>query len=234
MKIVSLILLVPLWLLSSGPALAQRPADPNWVFYLAGHGSHFTRDPQLLGAGSPLLKPGFSLGIARNIQFIPKTLGLHVGLRYTLLGYRSDARRDSVRRKSTANLSYVEVPADVVLQLGGERTKLYASAGPYVGMGFGGRRRYREENYIARPDTLTNRISYEKVNSGLIRFNLFDNQLKRLDYGLNLAVGFRRQYTAFGLTYKHGLADLNATGSGGSIFTRSYGLFLTYFFDDAF
>lgn len=225
---------VAFWLLAALPALAQRPADPNWTFYLSLHGSQLTRDPQLLGAGAPLLKPGGSVGISRNFQIIPKTLGIHVGTRYTSLGFRSDARVDSARRKSSTRLHYLEIPADVVLQLGGERTRLYLSAGPYVSFGLGGKRTYREENFVARADSATNRIVYVPTTSSKLTFRPMGNDLKRLDYGLNLALGIRRQYTVFGFTYKHGLADLSNTAAAGSTFTRSYGLFLTYFFDDAF
>lgn len=246
-----------IWFLSlslafiSTSLFAQRESDPRWVFKMGLNGTDMNRN-LVENTGDPILKPAFTFGFARNIEFVPKVLALNVGLRYSPRGYWSqqkfeeqvvyrivdDTRRATTitpRNRSWNSLHYVDVPIDLVVQVGGERTKFYASAGGYVGLGVYGKNTIRYRTVSFGQDSTSSNLGVVPQQRDLVKkVDPFKNELKRLDYGINLAVGFRRNYTVFGVTYSQGLANISNMNSGGSINNRSFGLFLNYFFDDAF
>ncbi len=230
---------------------AQRESDPRWLFTMGLNGTDMNRS-LVENTGDPVLKPAFTFGFARNIEIVPKMLGVHVGLRYSPRGYWSQEKfseqvvyeiRDNARRATTItprnrswnSLHYVDVPVDLVFQTGGERTKFYASAGGYVGLGVYGRNtlRYQSVSFV-RDSTSSNLGIIPEQKNRVRRVDPFKEDLKRLDYGINLAVGIRRNYTVFGLTYSQGLANLSNVANSGSVNNRSFGLFINYYFDDAF
>ena len=172
-------------------------------------------------------KPTFNLGFAADFRLLRSPLTLRIGGQYQPRGYWLTTRANSrffigepVRVNSS--LHFLDLPVDLVLRLGGERTKFYASAGAYVGYGIYGRRTHRADSAIFRSASDT---------ASVVRLNAFaPNGLKRLDYGLNVAVGFERNDFQFGITYGHGLANASNVPRQ-PLYHRSLGLFLAYRFD---
>ncbi|OZI08768.1 hypothetical protein BWI93_07450 [Siphonobacter sp. BAB-5385] len=232
--------------LSSLSVFAQREADPRWVFMMGLSGTDMSRS-LVPNTGDPMIKPAFTFGFARNIELVPKMIGINVGLRYSPRGYWSEQRspereytygdnntfRFADRTRSWNALHYLDIPLDVVLQVGGERTKFYASAGGYVGYGFYGKNKVRFNKVGFAADS--SQAGFEPVQTyHRVNVDPFKESLKRLDYGINVSVGIRRNYTVLGLTYSQGLANVSNLARNGSVSNRSFGLFIKYYFDDAF
>ncbi|MFT4032585.1 MAG: hypothetical protein QM669_09200 [Siphonobacter sp.] len=218
---------------------AQRESDPRWVFRMGLNGTDMSRN-LIPYTGSVNFKPAFSVGFARNLEIIPQMLGVQVGLRYNPRGYWAERKiadtEGSTRVRSWNSLHYLDVPVDLVLQVGGQRTKVYMSAGGYLGVGVFGQNKIKSIGG-AYTDTTTSgsgiaSLIYEK-QTHVNRLKPFKNDLSRLDYGVNFAIGIRKGYTVFGLTYSQGLANL-AMDNKEAIKNRAFGLFLSYYFDDAF
>jgi len=177
----------------------------------------------------PLLrnpKPVFNLGFAADYRLFRSPLALRIGGQYQPRGYwlnTTEFPSGSLVRVN-ASLHYLDLPVDLVLTLGGERTKFYVSAGAYVGFGVYGRR-------IQRADSAIFYNPSDSTSSNVRRVNAFaDNAFRRLDYGLNFAIGFERNDFQFGITYGHGLANASNVPRQ-PLYHRSLGLFLAYRFD---
>jgi hypothetical protein len=171
-------------------------------------------------------KPTFNLGFAADFRLLRSPLALRVGGQYQPRGYwlTTTLLRTGDRVRVNSSLHYLDVPVDLVLTVGGERMKLYASAGAYVGYGIYGRRTHRGDSAIFRSPGDTVRQSVQRVNA------FGSNALNRLDYGLNFAIGFERNDFQFGITYGHGLANASNVPRQ-PLYHRSLGLFLAYRFD---
>ena len=171
-------------------------------------------------------KPTFNLGFAADFRLMRSPLALRIGGQYQPRGYwlTTTQLRTGKSVRVNASLHYLDLPVDLVLTLGGERTKLYVSAGGYVGYGLYGRR-------VQRADSAIFRTSADTVARSTQRLNAFaSNSLNRLDYGLNFAIGFERNDFQFGVTYGHGLANASNVPRQ-PLYHRSLGLFLAYRFD---
>lgn len=224
--------------LLTGPLLAQdRKESPNFarMTLLATDMNRNT----VPGTGIPQVKPGFSFGMGRNIV-LARGINLQPGLEYTPRGYRS--RRtlsDSTFRRSWNGLHYLDFTLTIGLSFG-SYTKFYVDAAPYVAYGIYGRNTVTRRGYQTRLDTLnlpvldpkTKRPIQDPVTT-VEKTNPFQNDLKRWDYGYRVSIGIKRESTTVGLTYSEGLADLNRRETF-FIRNRTFGLFLTYLFDDMF
>lgn len=170
------------------------------------------------------VKPTFNLGFAADFRLLRSPLALRIGGQYQPRGYwfSTNLPPNGDRVRVNASLHYLDLPVDLVLTLGGERTKFYVSAGGYVGYGLYGRRIHRADSAVLRSSTDT--ASVQRLNA------FAANAFRRLDYGLNFAVGFERNDFQFGVTYGHGLANASNVPRQ-PLYHRSLGLFLTYRFD---
>ncbi len=167
------------------------------------------------------LKPVFNLGFAADFR-LAGPLVLRIGGQYQPRGfrYKTDFPEGSIN--TNLSLHYLDVPIDLVLTVGG-RTKFYASVGGYVGLGV-----YGTTIQKAKGST---RIIVEGDSLSTRREPAFgSDKLKRWDYGLNVAIGFERNDTQFGVTYGHGLANLSPFNNT-ALRNRSLGIFLAYRFD---
>jgi hypothetical protein len=177
------------------------------------------------------LKPVFNLGFAGDFRLGRSPFCLRIGGQYQPRGYRYTAEISPGKTlRANASLHYLDLPVDLVLTLGGS-TKFFASAGGYVGYALYGRVTQRADGFeflqrqtVGEKDTV--------VTATVLRSDAFGSQgLKRLDYGLNGAVGFERNNFQVGVTLGYGLADLSQTNRYG-LRNRALGIFLYYRFDD--
>jgi hypothetical protein len=119
--------------------------------------------------------------------------------------------------KQTFNPKYIEVPANFVFKLPmGGGAKFFAGAGPYLGIGIGGKTetegqtlvRYSNERNITFSDDDPTTLSDEEgAGFGIV---------KRFDYGLNGTAGIEGKSIVLGVNYGLGLAKLQS-GSNNSV-----------------
>ncbi len=181
------------------------------------------------------LKPALNLGFAADFRLGRSPLCLRIGGQYQPRGFfdKTDLG-NGLSYTRNLSLHYLDLPVDLVLATGGENTKLYASAGGYVGYAVYGRLTRRANGF----DFLVVRQVGEKDSvskASVLRENPFSStsstNFRRLDYGMNFAVGFERNNFQVGITYGLGLANLtNAPRQ--TLYNRALGLFLYYRFDD--
>jgi|GEM_PF-6385471 len=166
------------------------------------------------------LKPVFNLGFAADFR-LAGPLALRVGGQYQPRGFRYKTNFPEGSVNTNVSLHYLDVPVDLVLTAGG-RTKVYISAGGYVGYGVYGTTIQKAKGFKLVIDGDSLSTSREAAFGS--------DKLKRWDYGLNVALGFERNDTQFGVTYGHGLANLSPFNNT-AIRNRSLGIFLAYRFD---
>jgi hypothetical protein len=120
--------------------------------------------------------------------------------------------------KQTFNPYYIEIPANVVFKLPlGAGGKLFAGAGPYLGIGVGGKVKtegktvignYSNERNIRFSDDDPTTLSDEEgAGFGIV---------KRFDYGLNGTAGIEGRSIVLTANYGLGLAKLQS-GSNNSV-----------------
>lgn len=120
--------------------------------------------------------------------------------------------------KQTFNPYYIEVPANVIFKLPmGGAAKFFGGAGPYLGIGVGGKTetegqtllgKYSNERNISFSDDDPTTLSDEEgAGFGIV---------KRFDYGLNGTAGIEGKSIVVGVNYGLGLAKLQS-GSNNSV-----------------
>jgi len=120
--------------------------------------------------------------------------------------------------KQTFNPYYIEVPATVIFKLPiGGGGKFFAGAGPYLGIGVGGKVKTegqtlvgnynRERNITFSDDDPTTLSDEEGAGFGIV---------KRFDYGLNGTAGIEGKSMVLSANYGLGLAKLQS-GSNNSV-----------------
>ena len=126
----------------------------------------------------------FQLGVIGDFN-LSKSLYFRTGFLYSQKGFKMDFLGVEIK----VPISYFEVPMNLVYKhdLGG--TKLFVLGGAYIGYGLSA-----------------------KVKSGddeeEIEFGSNDDQLKRIDAGLNFGTGIEFQKIQLGINYELGIIDL--------------------------
>ncbi|MFC0185399.1 Outer membrane protein beta-barrel domain-containing protein [Pseudarcicella hirudinis] len=166
---------------------------------------------------------GISYKITSKLKFQPE-------IHYSQRGFRSKHNyTDSTYIENTISLHYVDFSPNLsfnLLKKGLRGDWLNIWGGPYVGYGFAG-------NTTVSEKVLNDRTN--KADTTLTRsVNSFSNGVKRLDYGVNVGVGFKpNQFVTIGATYSLGLNNLSDDNKY-TLYNHSFGLFLTVLFDDLF
>jgi len=113
--------------------------------------------------------------------------------------------------RATTRPYYIEIPVNAVIKLPlGDQSSFFFGAGPYLGIGVGGKNRVEGEVLGA---------SFSRSES--IKFSNDDpftsneegagyNIMRRFDYGLNGTVGVQAKYAVFSVNYGLGLAKLQS------------------------
>lgn len=117
----------------------------------------------------------------------------------------------SYKMKMTMNPIYLEIPLTgrFTADLGG--IQLYGLAGPYVAIGVGGKYKYEME--LSIPGLSEKESGSEKINWGS---DEDEDDLKRLDMGLNIGGGIQIGQISAGLQYGLGLANVSPGTDGGA------------------
>jgi len=113
--------------------------------------------------------------------------------------------------RATTRPYYIEIPVNAVIKLPlGDQSSFFFGAGPYLGIGVGGKNRLEGQ---------ASGISYSRSEN--IKFSNDDpftsneegsgyNIMRRFDYGLNGTVGIQAKYAVFSVNYGWGLAKLQS------------------------
>jgi len=111
----------------------------------------------------------------------------------------STGQREAVTR-AIFRLLYAEIPV-LLLYKGslGKSWRWYGGVGPYAGIGITGK--FKTDSDILEDQ----KIEFTFKKRGTYTVNTY----KRMDYGLNAAIGAERGRMQFGINYSHGLTSMN-------------------------
>jgi hypothetical protein len=154
----------------------------------------------------------FQAGIIGDLYLAP-ILYLQPGVIFTGKGSKTKVGEegDANWYKSTTNPFYIEVPVNLVFKTPGKSIRLFAGAGPYVGIGIAGNRKlegavagvaFESKDKIEFSDDDPTTLDFEEgAGFGI---------LKRFDYGLNGLLGIETSNMVIGAHYGLGLAKLQS------------------------
>ncbi len=158
------------------------------------------------------MNPGINLGITAEFK-IAKPLAIETGLIFSTKGFKLAQDYSEMGETYKLNLKYNLYYIDVPLNLKGSfnigKVKVYGTAGPYLGIGLIGSGKY-EETYNG------------KTESDKDIFDLENEGIKRLDYGLNVGMGVEIKAIQIGVNYGYGMQNLIEGESSSSEFKMTH------------
>lgn len=154
----------------------------------------------------------FHAGLVADLP-IGRFFSIQPGVLFTGKGAKLESGNTSGNNwyRSTTRPYYVEVPVNAVIKLPlGDQSSFFFGAGPYLGIGVGGKNRV--EGQVLG-------VAFSRSNS--IKFSNDDpftsseegagyNIMRRFDYGLNGTVGIESKFALFSVNYGLGLAKLQS------------------------
>lgn len=159
----------------------------------------------------------FQVGILGDLRLAP-ILYLQPGLIFTGKGSKIETGEEGSANwyKAKTNPYYLEIPVNLVFKTPGERTRFFAGAGPYLGIGIAGNRKI--EGSVFGVD-FSSKSDIEWSDDDPTTFDFEEGAglgiMKRFDYGLNGTIGIETGGAVIAANYGLGLAKLQS-GSGGS------------------
>jgi hypothetical protein len=156
----------------------------------------------------------FQVGLIGDWRLGTGLLSLQPGIVFTGKGSkieRGTAGQNGYYRQSS-NPNYIEVPVNVVAKLPiGGGAKFFAGAGPYLGVGVGGKNKTEGQNPLGTYNRETDiRFSDDDPTTLNEEEGTGFGVLKRFDYGLNGTAGIEGKSVVLGVNYGHGLAKLQS------------------------
>jgi hypothetical protein len=133
------------------------------------------------------MKPGFQLGPVAEFAINDK-LAFETGFLLSCKGAKLEESGD----KFSFNPLYLDIPLNAKVYFNNGDTRFFASAGPYLGFGVGGKYKM----------TFDDQSDSEDIEFGE------GKDVKRMDFGLSLGVGVSLSPVQVGLSYGLGLADI--------------------------
>lgn len=143
------------------------------------------------------MKPGFHLGVTAEVPF-EEMFSFETGLLFTQKGYKYESSFMGTTYEGTLNLNYIEIPLNGKITYDMGSAKIYGLLGPYVGFGLSGKYKNDDDD--------------SKVEWGS---DEDEDDLKRLDFGLNVGAGVEIDALTIGISYGLGLANISPYSDGG-------------------
>jgi hypothetical protein len=177
---------------------------------------------------SSSLLPGFHVGVFYNYE-LNNSLSFQPEIHFTSKGTSNKYTVDSGFLgvvESTVDLTsyYLDIPLNVKSTFDLFNNKMYVTLGPVIGIGLAGR--YKSSSTFL--GETTNYIGDIKFGS-----NADTDNLKRFDLGLAAGVGYQLSNVQFGINYNHGLMNIAANTSNGTVFNnRSLSVTIGYTFGE--
>lgn len=172
--------------------------------------------------------PGFHVGVFYNFE-LKNTLSFQPEIHFTSKGTSSMLSGAAVigfpvDSKVELTTYYLDIPLNVKSTFDLFKNKMYVTLGPVIGIGLAGK--YKNSMTLMGETT---------TDSGDIKFgsNADSDDMKRLDVGIGAGVGYQISNAQFGINYNHGLMNIAANTSNGSIFNnRSLNVTIAYTFGE--
>lgn len=176
-------------------------------------------------------KLGFTAGLAAEFGF-SDALSLQTGLMLANKGYKFEMEEDGESIKAKTSVNYLEIPLNLAYNLSG----FQVHAGPYIGVGLFGKNK-SEYNFGGESESEEGKFKFKNSVSESDLDELADDEdyLRRLDYGLNLGVGYRMGPALITATYAWGLSNImpeyeGSQNEGDKLRNKGVGLALSLFF----
>jgi hypothetical protein len=172
---------------------------------------------------SPQIILGFHAGVVYEIElaegfyFSPGLLFSQKGAQYSFQDY-DDEFEGEVSIDLKTSINYLEVPLNLVYKIDMGGANLVFEAGPYLGYALDGK---------IDMDFEAMGISFNMSED--IEFGSEDDQMRRIDYGINAGIGLEFQNFKVGAQYGLGLGNLS-NDDDATIKHRVIGVSVGYFF----
>lgn len=164
------------------------------------------------------MKAGFHLGVTAEFS-ISEKFAIEPGLLYSSKGFKVE--EDGIT--FTANLNYLEIPINAIYKIDLGSTKVLISAGPYLGFALSGKYKASEAVFGENEDSKEQKIE--------IGSDKEKDEIKALDFGLNIGAGVEIKNITIGLQYGLGLANLSLdTDNGYTLKNKVLGISVGYKF----
>lgn len=155
----------------------------------------------------------FHVGIVGDFE-LAKMFAFQPGILFTGKGTKSQTGNESETNyyKATSNPYYIEIPANLVLKLPlGQRSRIFAGAGPYLGIGVAGKNKAKGK-YLGMSFENESEIEFSDDDPTTLNFEegAGFGVMRRFDYGLNGLAGIEVNNVLFSVNYGHGLAKLQS------------------------
>jgi hypothetical protein len=158
----------------------------------------------------PTMLVGFHVGVISEIS-ITDNLVLQPGIFYSTKGSKYKISYSQFSYEASIAPSYIDIPINLGYYFGTGKTKIALFAGPYIAYGIGGK---------SESDGESADISFGNTD---------DNDMKPLDFGLNIGAGVNLNGLLISAQYGLGLANLvPSSSSDGEMKNGVIGISLTY------
>ena len=149
-------------------------------------------------------KPGFQIGAVADYA-LSNELSIQPGLIFSQLGYKKKIGKTDA--KVVTNLNYIQLPANLMYKLDVSGFKLFAQAGPYLGIGINGKVKMWDGDgkRVKKED-----IPFAEDDWDKIKFGGDENKhnFKALDFGFGVGAGI--QFNEIQIALSHSFGLLNA------------------------
>lgn len=161
----------------------------------------------------------FHVGFISDIK-LASLFSVQPGILFTGKGSKIQRGKpsDNGYFRQTSNPMYIEVPVNLVIKAPvGGGTKLFAGAGPYLGIGIAGKNKTEGKTFLGTTYSREGAIDFSNDDPTTLSeeegtgFGI----IKRFDYGLNGTAGIETKSVVLSVNYGLGLAKLQS-GSNSS------------------
>ena len=203
-----------LFALISFPTFSQFKVGVKAGLNIATIHQNFTRDYDYYEIQHPVPRLLYSVGLCSDISFgdwVSLQPALLFGAKGVGINVKKEYEADKGYMRFTAN--YLEIPINVV----GKYKGFQAYAGPYIAFALSGKNKWDMEA-DGETDSGSEKIEFvwKEVDPADLdsEYEFFVLRSRRLDYGLNIGVGYKLGPVLFNAGYSLGLANMTPSVKG--------------------
>jgi len=155
-------------------------------------------------------KIGFHAGVFYEHR-LNEALYIRPAALFSLKGAKAEEEFAGVTISQSVNISYVEVPIDVVYKIAAGGNSININAGPYIGMLLSANTKFDD-------------------GSGNSEEEDVKDMLKGIDFGLNLGVEYQMNQLGIGAGYGLGLSNIDDSGFDDTVKNKNITFYVAYRF----